>query len=93
MTKANSEVQKVKAQTAQVKAQMGATGFTPKEAALKLTEQGSTITAKQIRRALRKGTLSANQLSGRWYISSKELTKFAKGKEAKATEQAPTAAA
>lgn len=73
-----------------VKAQMGATGFTPKEAALKLTTQGSSITAKQIRRALRKGTLPATQLSGRWYITSKALTEFAKEKEAKSAEQVPT---
>ena len=77
-------------QTAKVKAKMGATGFTPKEAALKLTDQGSSITAKQIRRALRKGKLQATQISGRWYISSKDLTKFAKEKEAKPAEQKPT---
>ena len=71
-----------------VKAQMGATGFTPKEAALRLTDQGSAITAKQIRRALRKGTLPATQISGRWYISSKALTKFAKEKEVKAAQTA-----
>lgn len=71
-----------------VKAQMGATGYTPQEAALKLTSQGSTITAKQIRRALRKGTLPATQISGRWYIPVKALTKFAKEKEVKAKAQA-----
>jgi FAD synthase len=70
-----------------VKAQMGATGFTPQEAAFKLTEQGHTITAKQIRRALRKGTLPAKQISGRWYINRKDLTKFAKAKEVKASKE------
>lgn len=72
------------------KAQMGATGFTPKEAALRLTSQGSGITAKQIRRALRKGTLPATQISGRWYIIPKDLTKFGKEREAKILEKTPT---
>ena len=84
MEKAKIQIAKVK--TVQGKAQMGATGFTPKEAALKLTSKGFGISAKQIRRALRKGTLPANQISGRWYISTKELNEFAKERESKAQE-------
>jgi len=64
---------------------MGVTGYSPKEAAKILTEAGFPISGKQIRRALRKGTLKATQLSGRWYIPRKNLTTFSKAR-AKAQE-------
>ena len=63
-------------------AQMGSTGFTPKEGAHILTEQGYSISSKQLRRALRKGRVKgAVQLSGRWYIPKRALNLMIKEKE------------
>jgi len=72
---------------------MGTTGYTPQEAALVVTDKGFPFSAKQLRRALRKGQLTANQVSGRWYISRKNLNTFirSKGKAAAAAVKAEEA--
>lgn len=54
-------------------------GFTPKEAAHIVG-----ITGKALRRAIRKGSLEANKVSGRWYISPRTLTKYLASRKAKA---------
>ena len=53
-------------------------GSTPKEAAHTLG-----ITGKALRRAIRKGKLTAVKTSGRWYISPKALAEFKAAREAK----------
>lgn len=82
-------------QSAQLpKAEMGATGYTPGEAAAILTEAGFAVTAKQIRRTIRKDQLKASQVSGRWYISRKTVQAMLKASALAATAeeeaQAPT---
>jgi hypothetical protein len=69
------------------KANMGATGYTPDEAATILVEAGFTATAKQVRRAIRKGQVKATQVSGRWYISRRTVTSMLKASEAAAKEE------
>lgn len=56
-------------------------GFTPKEAAFQLG-----ITGKALRRAIRKGKLEAQKVSGRWYISPENLSTYKATREAKQEE-------
>lgn len=59
--------------------------YTPKEAALL-----AGITGKALRRAIRKGKLEASKVSGRWYISSKTLSKYLASREVKSEEEEAT---